>query len=1154
LISYLQNIIKMDYNWLENVPSSVTPIPVYQPDFSFLASMQMKANQQYEQGLKEVKGKYDAIFNQPVTGEEARKRQQDYKNSALEQMKSVAATDLSDPKNVLAAENIMAPFHEDQLLLQNQALTSHYNTQFQKLESMRTSKDEKERELYNPWISTYLNQGLDQLAGAPMTKDAYSKLERREAMPVYNIDTDAAKEWSEIQGKGGGITTVDTNGNLMTIFTNGPKSVNAYKAFYKSVASREKYAPQQRAIAIAQMGQSIKDIKDKNPGVTEEQATRMFGENVVEDVTKYYAGTIADYNKTALEWRKKNNSLVPLDPNGWAIDPANIKLSPEKEQEYEYNLKRAKEYADLAKQTQDGFEKSYGVTIGDNIRYSSNTSDFLKLIDVNSSDYKRKVEDIVTNPRDYVKSISTDHDADRWAVGRASISSVEFKENPIAKAFNEQSNKLFDQQLKIAQFQLGAQQKQTGLDIKLLDELRKSGYPITKELLDQFDLTGEGIGVGGGMLGAATGFGGVGTGGGGGLRGPAMPSIGSGTVTIPGTDVVKTPTLDVHRATQAMSMYTINKTAFGMDGILQMASDNVVVGGLSAPDLQLLSQDLQNSLVTGKYDMSSDAIQRRQKIVKILNDNGLQQYTTDGTQTGPNQLRQGLSALIHQDSTSSFFQTVDTAKTAMIIKIAQQNQEMENEMANYVKRETEYKNRLVEFINNDKTGVYKKLTYKKTNDFYTPQDAAEAFNLPTISISALGNPRNTRTITGDEFAKLWADKNLNLDIGRGTINLDGKEYQVNNINGFRYTSTPATFPVTEPTTRTPYHAVVDLDHVLHGKDPVSFTGAQGKPLPYNNNIKARIQDGHSFYSVFGTPGSYKEKIAKVGQNVVGEMSEYKTGVSGAALTYDMSGEGKDINPIQKATGIIVTKEALIPTNHEKVYTVDDDNKMKDVVSTEVKKALEDNAFTGTITKLIKGTSFHQYGPNGTPAVELVFQDKEKGDDKLEVGGVSYESLKGLKKIWLDISPTAKGSYITQLPQAQMSYRYGQLFYDPNGLEQSDFEKNAGFQYKMLPDQSSKDPVTGRYTRMNMYTMQWELNDDGSIKMENGLPKFEKNWTTTPINLMVGDRAMSPDELYQKKNNWINGELTKRAILQQNHQSKPPTEGGRSVADIEKQFK
>ena len=143
----------MTYDWLENVPSSVTPIPVYQPDFSFLASMQMKANQQYEKGFKEVKGKYDAIFNQPVTGEEAKKRQQDYKNSALEQMKSIAATDLSDPKNVLAAENIMAPFHEDQLLLQNQALTSTIDNESRKIEAYRTSSKAEERNLYNADIA-----------------------------------------------------------------------------------------------------------------------------------------------------------------------------------------------------------------------------------------------------------------------------------------------------------------------------------------------------------------------------------------------------------------------------------------------------------------------------------------------------------------------------------------------------------------------------------------------------------------------------------------------------------------------------------------------------------------------------------------------------------------------------------------------------------------------------------------------------------------------------------------------------------------------------------------------------------------------------------------------------------------------------------------
>ena len=343
----------MDYNFLENIPSSLTPLPQYSPDFGFLQSMQMKANQQYEQGLKEVKTAYSSLFNKQVTGEEATKRQQQYAKRAQDEMKAISATDLSDPKNVLAAENILAPFHEDKLYLKNIAYTSHYQNEFSKQESMKNSKNKEERALYNPIIDSYLNKGVEDLAKAPMTNEGYSKLEKRKSIGVVNIADVALQHIKDV----GFIKTTDANGNVMNITTNGPKSVEAYNAVYRSIVTRPEYAEQNRVLSIARGEMEMDKIKKDNPNVPEQQLKDAFAEKAITGNVEWYAKSIADYRKTALAYRRQNAPYGELDANGVPIDKTQKPRTPEDQAIVMNNFAKAQMYEALAKKAEEEFTK-----------------------------------------------------------------------------------------------------------------------------------------------------------------------------------------------------------------------------------------------------------------------------------------------------------------------------------------------------------------------------------------------------------------------------------------------------------------------------------------------------------------------------------------------------------------------------------------------------------------------------------------------------------------------------------------------------------------------------------------------------------------------------------------------------------------------------
>lgn len=1135
----------MNYDWLENVPSSLTPVPVYQPDFGFLQSMQMKANQQYEQGFKEVKTAYSSLFNKKVTGEEATKRQQDYSKQALDQMKAIAATDLSDPKNVQLADDILSPFYEDKFYLENIARTSELQNEFGKLESMRTSKDKEERLLYRPWVSEYLNQAVEQLANAPMTKEAYSKLERRQAFPVYDIGADAAKEFDELYGKDG-FTTTDLDGNVMKTTKNGPKSFAAFNTLYKSVASREKYATQLRAFAVTEMGKAVKKIKEDIPGITDEQAKAKFGENAVTDLKFYYGNLISDANKTALELRNRNASLISLDANGWPKEK--IKLDSVKDkaklQEILNNYADAKKYQDLADNYKREFTSSFGYVESDKNRYSTSPFDFSNSVDIESEQYKKTVNDIRTRPEDYITNVYVDHDADKWAKGKAVMSSVKYEVNPITKAFDEQTNKQFDQQMKILQYQAMVGQKDRAFDLEQVKTMQKLGIPIDNETLKNLIPDYPGYRDDDDVFNPNTGFGSSGGagggGGGGGSKGRGVPSLGSGNISAPGTDNVKVPTKENFDIDQARRINTVNALSFSLEGNLQAISSNVINNGLKPEEIIDLAGDLQNCIQTGNYSSKPEAVAIRQKFVDVLNSNNLNSYTKNGTSTNPNDFRRGLSALINSSTTQNFFISADPKNISTILNIARQNKVVQTEMSQYLKYDEEYKKNIEKFVN---TGNNKKdfkpvlkstidpKTGKEIYDVITAKDIADDFKkLGVYDVTAVDKEGNVVSFSNEQLANFFLQNDISFALNKGTtydFKIGDMAYNLNSIGKIKYDKGDW------------YSIGGNRGEMM--KVLLDAIGNPATDIVSANLIGGIDPKGYGLIGKYGQPKEIKKLLDKISEEVIQKIPGYSTGLSGSVMTYDISGEGKEIDPTQKATGIKLAQEGFVPNNFDKIYTVDDTNKMDEQLDKDTKAALINHTSWETTSDLFESVKYHLQGPNGKLAIEVVFSPTKEGDGKKKIGDVAYSDLKSMGggKIFIDIAPGAKGDLINNLPQQKSSYRYGQLLYSTDEITQDGFEENSGFRYKIKVDHNSKD-ATGRYTKAYILSSMWKLNDDGTVKVDDkGNPEWEEQ-ITSAVNLMVGNNPKSPDNIESDINNWMTTFLNRRFILRKaNEQNSAP---------------
>jgi hypothetical protein len=1121
----------MDYNWLENVPSSLTPIPVYQPDFGFLQSMQMKANQQYEQGFKEIKTAYSSLFNKKVTGEEATKRQQDYSKQALDQMKAIAATDLSDPKNVQLADDILSPFYKDNLYLENIARTSDYQNEFGKQEAMKNSKNKEERALYNPNIDYYLSKGVEELASAPMTKDAYGKLERRKSMGIVNIADVTLQHIKDV----GFIKTTDANGNVMNITTNGPKSVESYSSVYKAVASRPEYAEQNRVLSIARAEMEMDKVKKDNPNVSEQQLKDLFTEKAITGNVEYYAKSIADYRATALKYRRQNAPYAELDANGFPVDTKQNPRTAEDQAVIINNLAKAQLYEDLARKTEEEFTKGFGYIQTDANKFSTDINTYIKGIDPNSSIYQKQVNDIRTNTNDYIQNLYLSHDADAFAKSLANLSSVETKVNPVQQEVNKQAAEAFKEQLALFKAVTGVEQKQEEIDLKELQIKIKAGT-ATQEDYDK-------------AYGAGFTMKRIGTDG----TNKSGIDIASGDIDMPGTNVKQVATNDTYNTAKVKLAIDINRDSFGPDGMLNMITEDIVPNGLTGPEKLDLSNAYMECLETGKYSVKSLAV--REKAAKLVNDLAKSKdkvYTAD---TGPNTIREGLGVIATTDAADPLFLTQNPLKQDVVMKMAMKNQLIQKNSAELLNLTSAYQKGLKEFLDNDKSGKYKVLINSKTNDFYTSKDAQEVFELPTLVINSVSG-KETKTIKGEELANLWNSKNFRINTGRGSVNINNKEYTISNINGFDYSNNKPFFPDNLPeTNRTPYHATLDLEDVLHGRQPSKYSGQNGEVLPYPNQVQPKLNNGVSFYNIFGEPGQYKEKLSDVGKNVVAKMPQFATGESSPELTYDMTGTGKEIDPVQKATGTKLIKEALLPINHKNMYTVDRANKMVGQgLDEDMKKAIIDGRFKDFIYDIAGAITIVPIGPNSVPAVRINTQPGKGEKDNETIGNVSIRKIKDLGVIYMDIATDAKGDLINQIPQVEKFQRYQKLLTDKEAeLVQDDFEAKNGFVYVIKADAHSKDQK-GLFTKVHVFTSQWQVDKKTGAYIID--PKTGKPAPTplTEVVFDVGTGGYSIDHIAETmKNNWILNEMQKRRMLLENSKNQPSAAGTMSFGDIMKQF-
>ncbi len=142
---------QQNYDWLNNVPSSVTSAPVYSPDFEFLERMQAKANAQYERRLEIIQAKASALYikgrDEVITeiaylnslnlvNEYNCKKLDLYKSTVDNYVATTApSVDYSQQSNVVKVINIVNRYRDDKTIIDEIELLSKLSNEISLLKN-----------------------------------------------------------------------------------------------------------------------------------------------------------------------------------------------------------------------------------------------------------------------------------------------------------------------------------------------------------------------------------------------------------------------------------------------------------------------------------------------------------------------------------------------------------------------------------------------------------------------------------------------------------------------------------------------------------------------------------------------------------------------------------------------------------------------------------------------------------------------------------------------------------------------------------------------------------------------------------------------------------------------------------------------------------
>lgn len=379
-------------SYLVSAKESFVPVSLYKPPVEALGDMLRIKQQQYLQGFNAVNSNFNLIQNATITDStgQLQAQKEKYVADASRQLKDLSKVDLSLPQNVEAANKVFDPMLNDQAFMMNIRGTQHNDAQIQKMYQWRDSKDEKERDMYDPAALQHLLDDRERLAKAGTDLNKYKEFKFTKAVPFTNIqkflDEEAVKEKAE-------IVRDDPQGPYIIKRTNGSATKINFATWAASKLDNSRFAEQFSILGDVEFNQRVRQAArdPKYAGYTDEQLRGVVREDMRSAV-----------NNSLDDQMKKIQAQLDLNKNEVTqmgdIDP-NATDEPTKR-----NLAKLQELKNMKTQLEEQLTK-----LGNQKTEISTQLD--------------------RNPEGYFGTLARQRTIDSWATGKSAIDSIEVKKN-----------------------------------------------------------------------------------------------------------------------------------------------------------------------------------------------------------------------------------------------------------------------------------------------------------------------------------------------------------------------------------------------------------------------------------------------------------------------------------------------------------------------------------------------------------------------------------------------------------------------------------------------------------------------------------------------------------------------------------------------------
>lgn len=441
--------------FIPQVQDQIPELPLYHPDTGFFQQQLQRKASEYEQGYGQVKSAYDSILNAPLTDNDNIQARDQYLKQAQDKLKNLSSVDLSVPQNVDAANNVFAPFWQDQMMLKDASYTRFANNELSTAYSLRDSQDPEKKSQYSDEAVQYIQNGLQKLQGAGRNAANYSNLDQRRFVPSVDVDAYWNKQLKEQDFK---VQWDEQRGMMMIHHTNGESTNQSFAQFAlanQSPQMRDMYRMQ----GIVSKEQSVKQAKLLHPGISDDQALSYVAQDMASDYRNNYEHLISN-----LSTAKSSNDQQIKDFENVAAKNGGLNEA----QKNQYN-----QLKDYSLQLSNQLQEKQG-------EYTNPASNYAK-------DQQSIVEGITKNPDQYYYNLANTRAVNNWALAASRNESQKIDLNPIwaeqdKVSYQNADLKIKEGGLKVEQGRLGIEQYNSQTERLKADILaQKEGYTISSD-------------------------------------------------------------------------------------------------------------------------------------------------------------------------------------------------------------------------------------------------------------------------------------------------------------------------------------------------------------------------------------------------------------------------------------------------------------------------------------------------------------------------------------------------------------------------------------------------------------------------------------------------------------------------------------------------